>query len=242
MLREACSVRPARPDDDPRRDRERVPAARSRTICRIKRAFSVDLSDQLIDVDDVGLELDHEDRATAGMPGDDVDDTTFAVDGVGDLGGQDPGGELAGEPARDRARGAGVLRVEQAVEVSSAPPRYEIDTDVERRRDPADQVQRERSRMTPLEPRDRRWRYAGLRRQVRLAPTTANADRPDRPPRSRWSSIQRVCRSTLSAQLSGRTFTRGPLCHVVEPEWGDLGDISSQGEILAARSGDTGLP
>src|SRR4029079_8931750 len=90
-----------------------------------------DFPDQLIDVDDVSLELDHEDRPTTGMPRDDVDHAAFPIDRVRDFRGENPRRKLLGEPSSDEFMELRVLRVQQAVEVSSAPPRYEIDTDVE---------------------------------------------------------------------------------------------------------------
>jgi hypothetical protein len=53
-------------------------------------SLSVHSPDELVDVRDVGLQLDHEKCLPAGVPGKDVDDSTLAVDRKRDLGFRDP--------------------------------------------------------------------------------------------------------------------------------------------------------
>src|SRR5262245_60157549 len=101
-----------------------------------------DFPDQLVDIHDVGLELDHEDGASAGRPGDDVDDATLPVDRVRHLRREDPGRQLLPEPSSHELVELRMPGIQQSIEIAGAPARHEVDADVERRRDPADDVER----------------------------------------------------------------------------------------------------
>ncbi|MEO6349539.1 MAG: hypothetical protein ABIP53_02720 [Candidatus Limnocylindrales bacterium] len=65
--------------DQPHRDGQKVPSA---VPCYLRResSLSIERAHLLVDVDDVGLELDHQKRSRICMPGKDVDDATLDSD------------------------------------------------------------------------------------------------------------------------------------------------------------------
>ena len=89
MCGDSRPIRPTCRDDDPGRDGQRIPPAVADDLTD-QSGLLADLSDHLVDVDDVRLELDHEDGPPARMPGDDVDDTAPRVEY--DTSGAGPGG------------------------------------------------------------------------------------------------------------------------------------------------------
>ena len=81
--------------------RERIPATSCNDPWR-EPALPIQGPDQLVDVDDVRLQFDHEEGASTWMPRDDVDDAPFRVDREGHLRRKDPVRELSWEPADDQ--------------------------------------------------------------------------------------------------------------------------------------------
>ena len=73
--------------------------------------LAVECTEKLVDVRDVRLQLDNEQRATTRVPGQDIDDSAFAVDGERDLGGKDPLRESRSEHAARWSRTDKVLVV-----------------------------------------------------------------------------------------------------------------------------------
>ena len=67
-----AAVGPALGDDEPRRDASRRPAA-LRAICAASRTLPIQRPDRLLEVDELGLELDHQRRSSRRVPGEDVD-------------------------------------------------------------------------------------------------------------------------------------------------------------------------
>ena len=137
MTLDATTVGVTVGDDDPDRDaRRRVvgpdPTALNRDPDRVA-AFPVDGPDELVHVCDVRLQLDDEEGASTGMPGEDVDDAPLAVDRERDLGLGDPLRQLGHVP-RDQLVESGMARVQQPIEVAGSPAGREIDANVERRR------------------------------------------------------------------------------------------------------------
>ena len=89
MCRDPRSVRPAGRDDDPNRHRMRFPPAFTRDLPG-KPALTIHAADEIVDVDDVCLQFDDQDSPEAGVPGENVDDSSLAIDGERDLGLEDP--------------------------------------------------------------------------------------------------------------------------------------------------------
>ncbi|MFL5723841.1 MAG: hypothetical protein ACJ78H_10685, partial [Chloroflexota bacterium] len=79
MRRDPCSIGSARRNEDPDRHGARIPTTFPRDPTS-KPSLSVDRPDEIVHVDDVGLELDHQQRSTPRMPRQDVDHSPFAVD------------------------------------------------------------------------------------------------------------------------------------------------------------------
>ena len=136
---DATPVRVAARDDDPDRDRRRRiswadPAAIDGDPDGVA-PFAIDGPDKLVDVGDVGLELNHQEGSQPRMPGEDVDDPALAVDRERHLGLQDPLWELFGEVAGDQLVKLGVPGIQQTIEIPGAPPSREVDPDLERCRD-----------------------------------------------------------------------------------------------------------
>ena len=74
--------------------------------------FSVHGPDQVVHVDDVGLELDDEKCAATRVPGEDVDHAAFAIDRERDLGLDRPRRQVVAEHPRDLLVQRGVPRVQ----------------------------------------------------------------------------------------------------------------------------------
>ena len=69
-----------------------------------------------------------------------------------------------------------VARIQEAVEVTAAPPRAELRSNAQLAGDDPDPVERDLSDLPAFDPRDERPGHTGTRRQVRLAPVAALAD------------------------------------------------------------------
>ena len=93
------SVRPAVRHDHPRRDRHRIPP-RERATAAASRRLRSRGGHELADVDDLGLQLDHQQDPACRVPREDVDDAAFAVDREGDLRLRDPARKI---PEENRA-------------------------------------------------------------------------------------------------------------------------------------------
>ncbi len=93
------------------------PTAARRDLGR-QPALPVERPDELVHVDDGGLELDHRDRARCGVPGQEVDDSALAVDGEGNLGNHDPAGPAC-DPISDVFAQCRMSGVDDAVELAA---------------------------------------------------------------------------------------------------------------------------
>ncbi len=88
--------------------------------------FAIERAEELVDVDDLGLQLDGEQGSAIRVVREHVDDATLRTDRERHLRSHDPLRTVAPEPARDVVVERGVAGVEQAVEVAAAPPRDEV--------------------------------------------------------------------------------------------------------------------
>ena len=183
-------------DDHPHRHGLRAPSPPPHDLAG-QSTLAIHRPDQLVDVHDVGLELDDEERLTPRVPGDDIDHASLAVDRERDLGRQDPARELRGEHRRDDLVERGVARVEQSIEITGPPPRMQLEPDVQRRRHRADRVEGERARVAAFDARDRRCRHARPLGEIALPPTTLESDRTHRRSEPDVLHGVRVCRAML---------------------------------------------
>jgi hypothetical protein len=83
----------------------------------------------------------------------------------------------------DPLRHGGMTRADNPVNLAAAPADADIERGLERRRDAAQRVERESSKVTALDPRDARLRDAGRTRDVDLVSAPMESSRPQRPAR-----------------------------------------------------------
>ena len=185
---------------DPDRHGLGHPAEPGRDLC-CEPALPVDCADEVIDVDDVRLELDHEQGAMTGMPGQDVDDATLAVDRERRLRSERPSRQVIPEHPGNQFMQLRMPGIEQSVQVAGTPSGDQIHPDIERSRHLADRLERQLVHVAALDPRHRRPRHIRRGREVDLPPTLPEPDGPhDRSrsegrPSTGWSPatvIQRV--------------------------------------------------
>jgi hypothetical protein len=135
MIAHAPFVRSARSDDDPLPDLPRLPAERSTDDCG-KAAPTVRHAKQLVDIHELGLELDQQQRLRWRVPRHQIDDPALAEVVEGHLRSHfsGDGDELSG----DRLAHRSVAGRHDAVPGGAAPPRVERDPHLEDGADPAD--------------------------------------------------------------------------------------------------------
>ncbi len=178
MCPNPASVRRRVGDEDPTADRCRLPSALASDHAGDP-TVSIDGRHQVLDVHDGRLELDDQERPAARMPGEDVDDATFAVDGERDLGAVHPSREPSEHPG-DCLVQRGVAGTEQAVELASAPPGNHVNPDVERRSHPSQCLHGHLVEMSTLDQRDHPSRDPGRSGHILLAPAATDTNGPKR--------------------------------------------------------------
>lgn len=171
-------VRIAVRDHDPGRDLAWHPAAIARDLRR-QPALAIDAREQLLDVHELRLELDHEQRPAALVPREDVDRPALAVVRERDLRRECP-------PVRREKPGELIveLRVtggQQPVQLTAAPARPDVDQDAEHARDPPHGVQEGGPQLATLDARHRRLRHPGPPGDFRLGQLEPDPNHPARP-------------------------------------------------------------
>ena len=104
-----------------------------------KPAFAIDGAHQVVDVDDLGLQLDDEEAGRCGVPGKHIDHAPLAEHGEGHLRLQDPAIVLH-EACGNRLVHRRMASIQQAPEVSALPSRRQDDRAIERRSDRSDRT------------------------------------------------------------------------------------------------------
>lgn len=129
MLADVASIGAGVRDDQPDADATRFPSAACSDLPD-ETALAIERAQQFVDVDELSLELNHEQVPGFGVPGELIDHSSLAVYGKGDLrldlptfGLRQSGREILG---KDR-----VAAVEQPVEVAASPPSDELDSNVD---------------------------------------------------------------------------------------------------------------
>ena len=179
VLRYSTPVRRGVAQGDPCAHRPRFPAAVSRDS-RSEPSIPIDRGQQLLHVDDGGLQLDDEQRAGRGMEGKDVDDAPLAVDREGRLRGQKPW--RSGEESRDLLMEGGMPGVQHPIEVATSPPRHDVKADLECLRHAQEHAEAEVPEVAAFHARNHRLGHAGDSGDIGLAPTGANSDGTDHGP------------------------------------------------------------
>jgi hypothetical protein len=113
--------------------------------------LAIERADELIEIDELALQLDHQDGPRGRVPGQDVDDPALAVHGERDLRRQLPAGKRE-DPPRDQLVEGRVSRAPHPVQIAAAPATDEIDPQLERGRDRPQGGERARAEMTALDP------------------------------------------------------------------------------------------
>src|SRR5947207_4677663 len=139
----------------------------------------VERPDQLVHVDELGLELNDNQRSRPLVPRDEVDDSSLAEVRERHLR-REPPPSTRLELARDRRVHRRVPSSEQAVEVTASPSPDDIDAHVERSRHSPDYLERHGRQMTALHPRHGALADPGPSGEVLLAPAAADPEEADR--------------------------------------------------------------
>ena len=165
-------------DDHPTRNGQRVPTPLHGDLPR-KPAPPIHLTDELVDIDHVRLQLDDHQRSPAWVPRQDIDDPSLAVDRERDLRRQHPLGQIGGEPARHRFMKGRVTAADESVEIGAARPRGHGHLDIERPSDVENRPEGEPLEVSALDPRDDRSIDPDLRGHILLAPAASDPNRPE---------------------------------------------------------------
>lgn len=123
-----------------------------------KSCLSIERAEQFPDIDDLGLELDNEQRATTGVPREQVDHAAFAVDGKRHLGPDGPAVDGV-EPADADLGEAGVAGADHPLQVAATPPRQQVHAHLEDCPDRAKRAQAQGIEVASLDPRHRGVRH-----------------------------------------------------------------------------------
>ncbi len=169
-------VRTAVGDHDPGTHGSGIPPVPHGDV-RGEAAPLVHLPKQHANLDDLGLEFDHEEHATAGVPSKDVDDPAFAVNGEGNLGLDDPAIYRREHPG-DRFVHRRVAFVEEPWQVSAIPSDERFEPCPERTGYLTHLPEWHRRGTAMFDAPDDCRRDAGARREVRLPPPFPDPDRP----------------------------------------------------------------
>ena len=131
-----------------------------------------------IDVDDPCLELDDEQRPSRGMPGEDVDDASFAIAGERDLREGQPSAD-GSEPLSSRLVHARVPAIQESVELVAAPEELPIEPSTKRARDLSDLAERHAVQAASFDRHDHASWDAGELSEVNLAKAAAETESPN---------------------------------------------------------------
>lgn len=140
--------------------------------------LAIERAQELANVDDRCLQLDHEQRPASWLPREQVHDPALPEPAERHLWSDDPTTERL-EPPNDRLGELGVQRVDKSVDVGRARPRQQFDPDVEAKRDLADRSEADRVEMAALHARDRGVGNMHGTSEVALAPTALHACGPN---------------------------------------------------------------
>jgi hypothetical protein len=119
-------------DEEARRGRGSPTDALSRNLAREANLFVV-TPESLLDRRQLGLDLDHEERARGAVKAEHVDGPAFAIDSVGDLDPRFPA--VPPKKADHRADHPGVTIIKGSVECAAAPADFDLTSSIERAQD-----------------------------------------------------------------------------------------------------------
>jgi hypothetical protein len=168
---------------------------------------------EIAEVEQLGLELDHQQRSRRGMPAQEIDDPALAELGERHLGPDHPATHR-GQPADHELSERCVPGVDDTVDVDRASARAHLDPDLEGAGDRSNRVQRSLTQVPALDPRDGASRYTGSVRQVLLRPVPPNSSHPNEPSKAdvvhSAESIDRCAyRGITATRLANPERTKG---------------------------------
>lgn len=163
--------------DDPRRHARRVPTTRTSDLRR-EAPLPIDSRQQLLDIDELRLELDHEEHPTPRMPREDVDRASLSIDRERDLGLVRPPAVPFEMPCELIVH-LGVTRGEQPVELATPPARSDVQQDPKDAADRAKGRESDPVQLSTLDPRHHRLRDVGSTRDVGLGQARPDTNHPE---------------------------------------------------------------
>jgi hypothetical protein len=166
-------VRGAVCDDDPARDPSRTPASLGGYL-RSKARLAIEHRQKLAGIDDLSLDLDHQNRRRLSVPAEQVDRAALAPDGERHLGQDVPSSDVAHQ-AGNQSLQCRMPRAEQPIELTAPPARQDVDADVECGGGPAQDRQRYPVQVPSLDQRYQADRHTGPKRHVTLPPASLHA-------------------------------------------------------------------
>lgn len=119
-------------EDDGRQDGAHVPAELLRDVTS-EPSLRVDRPEERLHIDEIRLQLDDQEHARCGVPGEEIDPTALAVSAVADLDPNEPNPPL--EPALDQRAERRVRGIQQAIELRSIPEDAQVQPTAEARED-----------------------------------------------------------------------------------------------------------
>ena len=176
MHRETPMVRAGIADRYPTAHRCRLPASLRGDSAR-QTPIPIDLGHQPIRSDDIGLELDDQQRSSRRVHGENIDRATLAVDRERRLGSDEP--SRRHQLSTGRLLHGGVRGVEHAIELSTAPSRREIDPNIEGGGDTDKRAYGDGLVVATLDARDRCGGDTSTLGDIGLAHPAAQSKRPN---------------------------------------------------------------
>lgn len=119
-------------------------------------SFAIERCEELIHVDDFGLQLDDEHGPTAGMPAEEVDGPALPVHRECRLRHEHPGRPPCGERSSHRFMERRMGAIQEAIELAATPPRHQVEPHLKGARDGPKRVDGLRPEHATLHPRDGR--------------------------------------------------------------------------------------
>lgn len=138
VFRETATGRTAIGDDHPHTDERGRPFTLARDVTG-EATIAIDLADEATDISDRALHLNDQEGPSTGVPGDDVDGSTLAVDRERHLRLDDPLGQARQSPD-ERLDHPRMASVDKPVQIAAPPARYEADPGIHGAEYPAQHV------------------------------------------------------------------------------------------------------
>lgn len=173
MLCHSSLVRAALCQHDPLGDDHRPPAAVTRDHAR-EPSTTIGNHEKATRVDQLALDLNEQERATAGVPGDEVDHAALAEVVERCLWPDLPAGgdQHRGNPLFHRGVAAG----DDALDATASPARLDLQSDFEHGRDFAERAERDAVKVTAFDRRIQSTRHPRLLRDIELPPPQPESD------------------------------------------------------------------